>query len=150
MVEGVKRAKDELPVQQQMRRSSYQRIQLKEGLSHLLSPKSGHNVMPQLKMIPPPPCRSLLHIPHLHRRLLPPGRFEFTREHYFYSYGGYHLGDGRNRIKSTVPMPSELLKHTIIRQSGGGDGGGGVVGGGTVAVAVAVAVAVIGARLFLL
>ena len=112
-----------------MRRSSYQHGQIKEGLSHLLSPKSGHNVIPQLKMTPPP-CRYLLHIPHLHRRLLPPGRVEFTREHYFYYYGGYHMGDGRNWIKSTISMPSELLKPTIIRQSGGGGGGGGVGGGG--------------------
>ena len=67
------------------------------------------------------------------------------------------MGEGRNRIKSTILMPSELLKPNIIRQSGVGGGSGGVGGGGggvqlqlQVTVSVAVAVAVIGARFLLL
>ena len=60
------------------------------------------------------------------------------------------MGDGRNRIKSTISIPSELLNPPIIRQSGGRCGGGGREGRGGGAAAVSVAVAVIGAILPLL
>ena len=39
------------------------------------------------------------------------------------------MGDGRNGIKSTISMPSDPLKTTIICQSRGGGGGGGGEGG---------------------